>query len=34
MTEKARGPDPLTAASVTVAWVIIGNKPFYPFYVW
>lgn len=26
--------DPLTAASVTVAWTIAGNKPFYPLYVW
>jgi hypothetical protein len=26
--------DPLTAASVTVAWVIAFNKPFYPLYVW
>lgn len=27
-------PDDLTRASVTVAWVIIANKPFYPLYVW
>jgi hypothetical protein len=27
-------PDELTRASVTVAWVIIANKPFYPLYVW
>jgi hypothetical protein len=26
--------DPLTQATVTVAWVIIANKPFYPLYVW
>lgn len=26
--------DGLTAASVTVAWVIALNKPFYPLYVW
>ena len=26
--------DPLTEATVTVAWVIIANKPFYPVYVW
>lgn len=26
--------DALTAASVTVAWVIALNKPFYPLYVW
>jgi len=29
-----REPDDLTRASVTVAWVIIANKPFYPLYVW
>ncbi|MBX9458236.1 MAG: hypothetical protein KL863_20590 [Rhizobium sp.] len=27
-------PDDLTRATVTVAWVIILNKPFYPLYVW
>jgi hypothetical protein len=27
-------PDELTRASLTVAWVIIANKPFYPLYVW
>ncbi|TNM63392.1 hypothetical protein [Aliirhizobium smilacinae] len=26
--------DPLTQATVTVAWVIFLNKPFYPLYVW
>ncbi len=26
--------DSLTQATVTVAWVIILNKPFYPLYVW
>ncbi len=26
--------DPLTQASVTIAWVILLNKPFYPLYVW
>jgi Kef-type K+ transport system membrane component KefB len=32
---RARPPlDPLTQASVTIAWVICGNKPFYPLYVW
>lgn len=32
---EARPPlDALTAASVTVAWVIALNKPFYPLYVW
>ena len=25
---------PLVSASVTTAWVIVGNKPFYPLYVW
>jgi lysylphosphatidylglycerol synthetase-like protein (DUF2156 family) len=29
-----QSPDPMTQATVTVAWVIIANKPFYPFYVW
>jgi len=27
-------PDALTVASVTIAWTILGNKPFYPLYVW
>lgn len=32
---KTRPPlDPLTQATVTVAWVIFANKPFYPLYVW
>ena len=26
--------DVLTSATVTVAWVIFANKPFYPLYVW
>ena len=26
--------DPLTQATVTIAWVIFLNKPFYPLYVW
>uniref|UniRef100_UPI0031015463 hypothetical protein n=1 Tax=Neorhizobium sp. EC2-8 TaxID=3129230 RepID=UPI0031015463 len=26
--------DPRTQATVTVAWVIVANKPFYPLYVW
>lgn len=26
--------DPLTRATVTISWVIIANKPFYPLYVW
>jgi hypothetical protein len=25
---------PLASASATTAWVIVGNKPFYPLYVW
>jgi len=33
MGEKA-SLDPLTQATVTVAWVILLNKPFYPLYVW
>lgn len=28
------GPDALTAASITIAWVVALNKPFYPLYVW
>ena len=27
-------PDALTAATVTVAWIIFANKPIYPLYVW
>ena len=27
-------PDALTSASVTTAWVVVANKPFYPLYVW
>ena len=27
-------PDTLTSASVTTAWVVVANKPFYPVYVW
>lgn len=35
MTGAARpAPDPLTQATVTIAWVIVLNKPFYPLYVW
>lgn len=26
--------DPRAGATVTIAWVIMANKPFYPFYVW
>ncbi|KAA9383929.1 hypothetical protein NDL68_02820 [Neorhizobium galegae] len=26
--------DPMTQATVTIAWVIFANKPFYPLYVW
>lgn len=28
------GSDPLAAACVTVAWLIVANKPIYPLYVW
>ncbi len=31
---EAASADPLTAASMTIAWTIVGNKPFYPLYVW
>lgn len=34
MTSKDRTHDPLTAATLTVAWVIILNKPFYPLSIW
>lgn len=34
MTGDQTRPDALTQASVTVAWVILLNKPFYPLYVW
>ena len=35
MTSQLRAPlDPLTQATVTLAWVIALNKPFYPLYVW
>jgi hypothetical protein len=35
MTGISKHPiDELTKATVTVAWVIILNKPFYPLYVW
>lgn len=27
-------PDPLASACVTVAWLIVANKPIYPIYVW
>jgi hypothetical protein len=27
-------PDPMTPATVTVAWVVAANKPFYPIYIW
>lgn len=33
MTEDGKR-DPLTAATLTVAWVIILNKPFYPLTIW
>ncbi|NTE87081.1 hypothetical protein [Agrobacterium rubi] len=34
MTSKDGTRDPLTAATITVAWVIILNKPFYPLSIW
>jgi len=34
MVATRRPLDLLTAASVTVAWVILANKPFYPVYIW
>ncbi len=27
-------PDPTIAAAASIAWLIVLNKPFYPFYVW
>lgn len=34
MTASVLPPDAQTRASVTIAWVIIANKPFYPVYIW
>ncbi|MDM9629031.1 hypothetical protein QTL95_24345 [Rhizobium sp. S152] len=35
MMSQARNQlDPITQATVTVAWVIVLNKPFYPVYIW
>ncbi|WP_307233011.1 hypothetical protein [Pararhizobium capsulatum] len=34
MTDTREPVDPLTQATMTVVWVIIANKPFYPVYVW
>ncbi|WP_430244689.1 hypothetical protein [Neorhizobium sp. DAR64861/K0K2] len=34
MTQTRPLLDPLTQATVTIAWVIVFNKPFYPVYVW
>ncbi|MGV4792026.1 hypothetical protein [Rhizobium sp. F40D2] len=34
MNETRQSLDPLTRATVAVAWVIAANKPFYPVYVW
>jgi hypothetical protein len=34
MRAVTRPVDDLTKATVTVAWVIVLNKPFYPVYVW
>jgi len=34
MSEATKELDPITQATVTIAWVIVLNKPFYPVYVW
>jgi hypothetical protein len=34
MSDRRTPVDPLTQATITVAWVIFLNKPFYPLYVW
>lgn len=34
MEARARDLDALTGATITVAWLIAANKPFYPLYVW
>jgi hypothetical protein len=34
MTQIRQPLDPLTQATVTIAWVIVFNKPFYPVYIW
>ena len=34
MSNKGIQSDPLTQATVTIAWVVALNKPFYPLYVW
>jgi hypothetical protein len=34
VTTERRRPDALTQATITVTWVILLNKPFYPLYVW
>ena len=34
MTAERVRLDELAAATVTVAWVIVANKPFYPLYIW
>ena len=34
MPEQHPPHDPITQATITVAWVIALNKPFYPLYVW
>ncbi|WP_348531808.1 hypothetical protein [Rhizobium sp. 16-449-1b] len=34
MSEELEQLEPITQATVTVAWVIVFNKPFYPVYVW
>lgn len=32
--DEAGEREPLAAASVTIAWAVLLNKPFYPLYVW
>lgn len=34
MSAGDRHIDALTRATITVAWLIVANKPFYPLYVW
>ncbi|NTJ43082.1 hypothetical protein G6L28_10805 [Agrobacterium larrymoorei] len=33
-SRKGDGLDALTAATVTIAWIIVLNKPFYPLTIW
>lgn len=34
MSQNRNQLDPTTQATITIAWVIVLNKPFYPVYVW